>query len=206
MTVPVDVCNYALIRLGQDQIISLSDGTKAADLCDTMYPMIRDEMIRSHPWRRLKVRTTLAYQAGVTPAFPSGVYSYLLPADLVTLLDVWNGDINVRKDCELEAGAIITSYEGPLQVRYIRDSDDPNEWDDLMISAFSARLALALAEPLTQDATKVSQAARKFDEIESRARKVNAQEGGPTNVDRPDPWVSIRYGGSATDPTLRDIS
>jgi len=202
---PVDICNIALVQLGQDQIMTLTDKVKAAQLCNTMYPVIRDEMIRAHPWRRLKVRTNLAFQAGVTPPFQY-LFSYLLPADYILLLDVWAGGQILRQQWEMEGNTILANVEGPLQIRYIRDSNDPSEWDSLMVMTFAARLAYALAEPLTQDSEKIKLAAAKFNELERRAKKAAASEGTPVNIEQPDPWVAVRFGGSVFDASLRNIS
>lgn len=202
---PVDICNDALISLGQDPITTLEDNTKAAQLCNTMYPFIRDEMLRSVPWRRLKERANLAYQAGVTPAWQYK-YSFLTPSDMITLLDVWVGGAPFRKGWELEGNAIVTNVVGPLQIRYIRDSNNPDEWDSLMRRTISLKIALDLAEPLTQDSTKVQQAGAKFALVEKRAKHENSQEGNSVPMEQPDPWVTARYAGSANEAILRPIS
>lgn len=190
---PVDICNIALITLGQSTITSLTDGSTEANICNVMYEPMRNEMIRSHPWRRLKKRLEIA--ASVTaPAFVY-TYAFPLPADCVRLIDVWAGDYKLE-EWELESTGIVCDESGPLQIRYIRDSDDPGEWDYTMRTAFAYRLGLAIAHKLTQDPVVVQSVARLMDEIEGRARKENAQEGLPVKLGKPDPWDQVRYGGN----------
>ena len=46
----IDLCNSALDKVGQGAITSLSDGTKSAKLCNRNWPLVRDRVLRSHPW------------------------------------------------------------------------------------------------------------------------------------------------------------
>ena len=203
--VPVDICNIALVsHLGQDQIISLSDGTKAADLCSTMYPIVRDEMIRSHPWRRLKKRATLAADA-TAPVWGFN-YRYAVPTDMLKLLDVWKDDVIYTDRWEMEGDYILMDDTGPIQIRYMKDSNDPDEWDSLMVQCFAARLGVALAEPLTQSQEKIGRAVSIFQELEARAQHESSQEGQPTAYGQPDGWDLIRYGGASDDVLSRGIS
>jgi len=45
-----EIVNLALVRLGATRITSLSDGTKNANEANAIYTLIRDEILRDHPW------------------------------------------------------------------------------------------------------------------------------------------------------------
>ena len=45
-----DLVNLALVRLGANRITSLSDGSKNANEANAIYALIRDDLLREHPW------------------------------------------------------------------------------------------------------------------------------------------------------------
>lgn len=207
MPSPVDICNLALTSLGQPTIVQIDPpdaNSKAARLCAQLYPTLRDETLESHPWRRLKKRATLAADV----VAPDWGYStrYPIPADLIRLIDDLYVGGQKLMDFEFEGEFILCDSTGPLQIRYLRSSTDPNEWDTLMRNAVAYRLAVDLAEPLTQDASKKQFAIAKFTEVINTAKAVSAQEGTPTDLGLPDPWVSVRFGGGTDDILARGIS
>ena len=57
----IDICNKALDKLGQNPIISLTDGNKAANLCTRNWPLVRDQVLREHPWNFAMKRAILAH-------------------------------------------------------------------------------------------------------------------------------------------------
>jgi hypothetical protein len=89
-----DIVNLALIRLGANTITSLSDGSRNANAANTIYSIIRDEVLRSFDWGFAKRRAWLDEKTpnkviitGVTQANP-GVVSYTH----VGVLDPVNGN------------------------------------------------------------------------------------------------------------------
>ena len=56
----VDLCNSALDKAGHGAITSLEDNTKAARLCLRNWPLVRDRVLRMHPWNFAVKRTNLA--------------------------------------------------------------------------------------------------------------------------------------------------
>ena len=82
----VDLCNSALDKAGHGAITSLEDNTKAARLCSRNWPLVRDRVLRVHPWNFAVKRTNLAAHEtapdwGFTAKFP-------LPSDFLRLLEV----------------------------------------------------------------------------------------------------------------------
>lgn len=197
MTSPVDICNLALSSLGQPTIVQIDPpdaNSKAARLCAQLYPSLRDETLTAHPWRRLKKRVTIA--ASVVAPDWGFTTQYPIPADLIGFInDLYVGGRKLMH-FEFEGEFILCNETGPLQIRYLRKSEDPNEWDSLMQQAVSYRLAVDLAEPLTQDASKKQFAIGKYAEVMRTAKSVSAQQGTPVTLGLPDPWVTARYGGT----------
>ena len=55
----VDICNLALIQLGQTTITALTDDNENARRCNTLYEPVRDELMEKHPWNFAIERDTL---------------------------------------------------------------------------------------------------------------------------------------------------
>ena len=55
----VDVCNLALIALGQQTITALSDENENARRCNKVYEPVRNALMESHPWNFAIKRSTL---------------------------------------------------------------------------------------------------------------------------------------------------
>jgi hypothetical protein len=56
----VDICNGSLNQLGATTILSLTEDSKNARLCNSRYTQVRDAVFRSHPWNCLQKRVELA--------------------------------------------------------------------------------------------------------------------------------------------------
>ncbi len=82
----ITICNNALDKLGHGPIVSLEDGNKSANLCLRNWPLVRDRVLRDHPWNFAVKRATLAASIdvpawGFTTTFP-------FAADHLRLLEV----------------------------------------------------------------------------------------------------------------------
>ena len=60
----VDICNGALNQLGASTILTLTEDSKNARLCNARYTQVRDSLFRSHLWNCLTKRVELAKDTG----------------------------------------------------------------------------------------------------------------------------------------------
>ena len=94
MASTVDICNGALNQLGATTILSLTEDSKNARLCNSRYTQVRDAVFRSHPWNCLQKRVELA-QSTTTP--PWGYkFKFDLPGDCLRLLRILDFDSNYQ--------------------------------------------------------------------------------------------------------------
>ena len=54
MASTVDICNGALNQLGATTILSLTEDSKNARLCNSRYTQVRDALFRTLPWNCCK--------------------------------------------------------------------------------------------------------------------------------------------------------
>jgi hypothetical protein len=85
----VDICNRALIRIGQKQLIaSRTEDSVPAQLCDALFDQVRDEVLEAFPWPILTKHATLAQ---LTSTRSGWAYAYALPVDCLSPRYVFNG-------------------------------------------------------------------------------------------------------------------
>ena len=77
----VTIANAALHQIGANQILSLTEDSKAARIINDRYPVIRDAVFRAHPWNSLIQRVSLAPDTD-PPAFEFA-HQFTLPTDPV---------------------------------------------------------------------------------------------------------------------------
>lgn len=182
----VDICNRALDKLGQGSITSLEDGTKSANLCIRNWPLIRDQVLRDHPWNFAIKRVTLAPDV----AEPVWGFNYKspLPTDCLRVIEI--RDLS-QGDYQIEGRAVL-SNEDVLYTRYISRITDPNEYDALFQDAAASRLAVELCESLTQSNTKKEILIQEYDMILTMAKRADGQENPPARFEE-DLWLLSRY-------------
>lgn len=182
----VDVVNRALDKVGYGAITSLSDGTKAANVADRTWPIVRDQVLRDHPWNFAIARTTLA---PLTEAPDWGfAYQHETPSDMLRLIEILDLSTN---DYQVEGNRILAD-DSVLYIRYLKQVTDPNEYDSLFIEAVASKLAVEMCEPLTQSNSKKNILLQEYDAAITRARQVDAVENPPAQFEE-DNWIEVRY-------------
>lgn len=182
----IDICNSALDKLGQTSIMSLTDGNKAAKLCSRNWPLVRDKVLRDHPWNFAVKRvalapTTMAPAWGFSQSFP-------LPADLLRVMEVVDHSTD---EYQIENGTILANAM-VLRIRYVSRVEDPNMYDALFRDSVALALAADMCEALTQSASKEQVLAEKYRDSIARAKNADGQENPPTTFEE-DEWLAVRY-------------
>lgn len=169
MTSQVDIANRALTKLGASRIISFGDDNKQSRAILSMFDIVRDAELRSHIWSFSVRRESLPALIS-TPSW-GFQYEYQMPSDSLRLLmvnDIYNGpsmeDYRNQPvaDYSLEGNKILTNFAAPLKIRYISRVVDTTQWDSMFVEAFACRLAMELAEDLTQSNTKREMAQNEY--------------------------------------------
>ena len=175
MASTVDICNGALNQLGATTILSLTEDSKNARLCNSRYTQVRDGVFRSHPWNCLQKRVELA--ADTTAPAWGFTSAYTLPADCLRLLKILDYDSNYKVE-----GRKILSNASSMKILYIGRITDPNEYDELLRETLSASLAADIAFAVTSNNTTATNMYNLFQDKLKDARFVDSTEG--QNVDQ----------------------
>ena len=157
MVADVDIVNLALIKLGSPTISALTDTAKRAVTMNAIYTQNRDAELRSNAWSFALHRDSLS--ASTTAPAHTYDHAYPLPSDCLRLYDVDEG-----QEYQVEGNAILTNYDAPLKIRYVRNVSE-SEFDPLFVEALSCRLASAACEAITQSNSKMT----RMEELHTRA-------------------------------------
>ena len=170
----VDICNGALNQLGATTILSLTEDSKNARLCNSRYTQVRDALFRSHPWNCLQKRVQIAADA-TAPAW-GFKNAYTLPADCLRLLKILDYDSNYKVE-----GRKILSNTSSMKILYVARVIDPNEYDELLRETLSASLGADIAFGVTSNNQTATNMYNLFKEKLRDARFVDSTEG--QNID-----------------------
>ncbi|WP_319470547.1 hypothetical protein [uncultured Pseudodesulfovibrio sp.] len=187
----IEICNNALLDLGEDVIMSLGDESKAAGLCNHRWPAVRDAVLRAHPWNCAMAQAELA--AGSAAPLWKWEYKYVLPTDFLRIVQIVGQDGGDIADWEIQGGIILCNEQAPIYISYVRRETDPKRYDALLDETFSARLAATLAYPLTGSTSLAQSYWNVYQEKLAEARGVDAREGVPESV-TPTNWLGAKMG------------
>ena len=170
----VGICNGALNQLGATTILSLTEDSKNARLCNSRYTQVRDALFRTHPWNCLQKRIQIAADS-TAPAWGFS-YAYTLPADCLRLLKILDYDSNYKVE-----GRKILSNTSSMKILYVARVTDPNEYDELLRETLSASLGADIAFGVTSNNQTATNMYNLFKEKLRDARFVDSTEG--QNID-----------------------
>ena len=170
MASTVDICNGALNQLGATTILSLTEDSKNARLCNSRYTQVRDAVFRSHPWNCLQKRVELA-SSTTTPAWGYN-FKFDLPGDCLRLLRILDFDSNYQVE-----GRSILSNNETMKILYISRVEDPNQYDELLRETLSAALGSDIAYAITSNNTTSQNMLVTYQEKLKDARFVDSTEG-----------------------------
>lgn len=185
----IEICNNALLDLGEDVIMSLTDESKAAGLCNHRWPAVRDAVLRAHPWNCGMTQAELAAWT-VAPLW-KWEYKYNLPTDFLRIVQIVGQDGTEIADWEIQGGIILCNEEAPIYISYVRRELDPKKYDAMLSETLSARMAATLAYPLSGSTSLAQSYWQTYQEKLSEARGVDAREGVPESV-TPTSWIGAR--------------
>jgi len=191
MTVAVDICNSALIKLGAERINALTDDNKRARLCQEQYPKILKRVLRSHPWK-FALKRALLSPVVFTPEFGSENY-FEQPLDCIRIIGVMS-DYDTTKTTEYHyavEGRKIVSELSAINLKYITSTVLESYFDEDFKEAVACALAHDLAYAINQSSSQKNELFQEYDFWISQARSHGAMEITVESLEF-DTWTGAR--------------
>ena len=188
-TTNVDISNRALQLLGASFIATMADQSRNAVQCNFIYDKVRQAELRAHVWNFAISYATLASPA-TTFTYQNGQSrnAFTRPADFLRFADqnpraqavVRQNTLGGVKytDYSIEGSYLVTALGGPIHLRYVQDVTTVTAFDPMFSEALAARMAIGMAEIITQDASKKQLAEQWYTETVQKAQLIDLIEAG----------------------------
>lgn len=179
----VEICNNAMLLLGDLTINDFNEGSVRAKLAAAFYAQSRDAVLRLHPWNFAVKRIQLAPDA----AAPVYGYSssFTLPSECLRILEVYE-----ITDYKIEGRKILCDSSG-LSIKYVFRNEDVTQYDSLFVDALASYLAFKMAYPITKSNETKKFMFETFKAILPLARNIDAQEE-PQDTVGDFPFIRVR--------------
>ena len=191
MASKVEICNQALLKLGQSPIMSIDDDSPRARQCFQEFESALGATLRSYPWPFAIVRKELGRITEVPPFGFS--YYYELPADMARAVEVFAQDHKYQ----IEGKRIATNAEY-VAMRYVTKSIEVEQLDDQTVEVVALMLAVKLAVILTENLQLKDMLYAELQQAMAIARNTWAVEDYPQEVIE-GPWLAAHDAGSGGD-------
>ncbi len=175
MVSEVDICNAALVKLGDENTISaLGQDGREGEICELMYPQVRDRLLASHPWNFAIGRRTLIADT-TDPDFEFN-NQYFLPGDFLRALGMFDS----QERWKIEGDKLLTD-ENIVQLLYIKKVTNTGQYPALFSETISSTLAGEIAEVITGSTNKAKFFLEEGEKKHREAKRRDGQEGTPDN-------------------------
>lgn len=174
MATAVSICSNALLMLGAQPINDFGDANDRARLASNLWPSVRDNLLRSHPWNCCIKRVELAPDTAAPPF--DWAYQYTLPGDFMKPLAV--GEAGAEEAFKVEGRKILCDVN-PCYLRYVYRNENPASWDSMLVRAAELEMASAMAYGITQSASLRDSYRQEALLHLKRARAVDGQDDTP---------------------------
>lgn len=168
MSVDLDICNSALVKLGQDRVNSLNDDNKRARLCKEQYDKIIERILRAHPWNFALKRITIGPSTETLSWGEGNVFP--IPLDCLRVVKICS-DYKYK----IEGPNIICPIE-EIKLLYITQTTPEAYFDSNFKEAAACALAHDLCYALTQSTSLKQTLFQESEYWVSQARSFNSQE------------------------------
>jgi hypothetical protein len=185
MSSEVNICNEALTALGENTILSLTDDSKAARLCNLKYATKRDYLLRRYNWNFAAKRVILAPDVN-TPVFEYSA-QFTLPTDCIQFREVYPTSVVYT----IENNKIMCD-ESILSIKYTTRITDVVLMDISFREALSVLIARELAFPIADSDSKFNKMDELYEVKLSEARFAGSIEDDLKSLEA-DNWLEERF-------------
>lgn len=167
----LEICNTALLHLGQQRITSISDTSERGITVVNIYESSKRNLLSSHPWNFAKKRMELS-KTGNTPEMTYS-YEYPIPSDCLRILRFSSEEVY---SYSVENGMVLTD-DPDLRIVYIFDQTDTSKFSPQFDEALALSIALKVTFKFNTSSSHIQVLKSLYDEQLALARSADAQEG-----------------------------
>ena len=184
----ITICNLALNMLGIPQILNFDEANDNAKLCKRFFPVVRDRVLRDHPWSFAAASCKLSELADTAPFDPRFSFVCPLPGDLLRVNEIHPG-APYRI-----AGRNIFVTELPATLVYTRKVEDSSLFDETFAEALQYALAAEIGMANTRDPHLIALYRQEYERRLAIARSIDSQEnhGAYALPPRRSHWIAAR--------------
>lgn len=185
-TSSVEIANSALIKIGAEVIVAMSDNNARARIMNEQYDKCRRRLLLLHPWNFAIQRLELAENA--TEPINGWSHAYDLTTDVLRVLEI--NDDNAA-EWAVEGRQVLTD-DSECIIKYIKDVTDTTQFSKYFEEVLSLLIAADSSMTLKGNATHTANLYKAYKEALSEARTMDAQEGSGLAVIADD-HLNARY-------------
>lgn len=186
MSSKVEICNKALLLIGQPNIMSLSDDTKAAKACNQEFQSALEDTLREYPWPFATKRKILARTNDV-PDFGFAYY-YSLPSECIRIVS--SNLKEAEEPYKIEGNKLATSAE-EVKIIYIAKDVEISLIPPDVVKCIAYKLAATIAVTILQNPDMQGQLSQQYEYYVQKARNAAANDDYPQVVQEGD-WIPSR--------------
>lgn len=163
------------------------------------YDLTRKAVLRSFPWSFAQKQRTVTRDALYTSSGNQYADSYRLPNDCIRVLFIGDTvDDTKNSNYALIGKAVMLNNSGAtsLNLRYIYDITNVNDFDPMFTELLALELAIRMAKALDGKINTMAQLRQWRNEKVSEVRAIDSQEN-PIKVIRNSAFTSSRYAAGA---------
>ncbi len=202
MASKLDLANFALAEVAEQQITDFLEDTTPARLVNLHFNQAIREVLREGLWKCARTSAVLA-ELTASPEF-GWAKAYQLPNDILRLVSFNDIDPDdVREELFELRGDQLQTDETSAKIVYVRDltiaDGDINAMDALLTKACVLNLASKLAWPIQQSRTLQEALIARYGEALRKAKAADARDEFRPTVNRltSSRWQNARYGSTA---------
>lgn len=185
MASDVSICSNALLLIGEEPIVTLTDTSNGALVANSIFEETYRAVLSEHPWTFALKELDLS-QLSQTPDDSTGwSYMYQMPADCIR---VWA--IFPLTNYAIVGDKVFTNAS-EMRMRYVRREDIGNI-PSALVKTLEYKMAAEMAVPITEDLNKAAFYEEKYLMQLSRAKNIDSQ-GYPQIAIQDSPLISVRY-------------
>ncbi len=161
-----EICNRALLVLGDAAVINVGQNETAARACNLAYDPCLRSVLEQGDWVFATKRSGLGGFLVETPAFEFD-YKYPLPTDFVRLQAIFSSNrrqIVTRREFTVESNELLTNFPPEVYIIYTFLQTDPRMFTELFAEALVYRLALYIQSALVESPTRQQYLEGKYDQ------------------------------------------